>query len=332
MPTYHDFRGNKTLPGTPDQFRQMIKTVQSLPGEAMSKDVRKLIFVTSFNEWWEGTTVEPAKEYGHTYLDVIREFAERRAQFELVDSSPSGEIVHTVECAYQKGKTKIRVLLPAKMRNAKRRYPVVYVLPVEPLDQSRFGDGLTEIKKLNLHNKHKAIFVAPTFSDLPWYCDHPTQPTKRQERYFTDVVVPYVERTYPCVTEPNGRHLLGFSKSGWGAWTLLLRHPDTFGKAAAWDAPLMMDKPNKYGMGSIFGTQENFEKFQISKLLKAKAKNPGKSKRLIHIGYGNFRSHHEKIEALLKKLAIPHTYVDGPKLKHDWHSGWVAKAVEALTQ
>ena len=125
---------------------------------------------------------------------------------------------------------------------------------------------------------------------------------------------------------------MGFSKSGWGAWSLLLRHPNTFGKAVAWDAPLMMDKPNKFGMGPVFGSQENFEKYQISKLLEAKAKTLGKSKRLTHIGHGSFRFHHDNTEALLKKLAIPHTYLDGPKLKHDWHSGWVTKAVEALTQ
>ncbi len=112
---------------------------------------------------------------------------------------------------------------------------------------------MKEVKKLDLHNKIGVIFVVPTFSHLPWYADHPTKPEVRQETYFVKVVVPFIDKTYPVKAEAAGRLLLGFSKSGWGAWSLLLRHPDLFSKAAAWDAPLMMDKPGKYGSGDIFG-------------------------------------------------------------------------------
>src|SRR5262249_30765195 len=142
------------------------------------------------------------------------------------------------------------------------RYPVIYVLPVEAKNESRFGNGLLEVKKQDLHNKLKAIFVAPTFSHLPWYADHPTDASIRQESYFLKVVIPFVDKTYPTIAEARGRLLLGFSKSGWGAWSLLLRNPEMFGKAAAWDAPLMMEKPNNFGMGEIFGTQENFENYR----------------------------------------------------------------------
>jgi enterochelin esterase-like enzyme len=78
-----------------------------------------------------------------------------------------------------------------------------------------------------------------------------------------------VERTYPARAAAGGRLLLGFSKSGWGAWTLLLRHPERFAKAAAWDAPLMLDAPGKYGSGPIFGTPENFERYRLTRLVEA---------------------------------------------------------------
>ena len=41
------------------------------------------------------------------------------------------------------------------------------------------------------------MFVAPTFSHLPWYADHPTKPEIRQETYFLKVVVPFIDKTYP---------------------------------------------------------------------------------------------------------------------------------------
>jgi S-formylglutathione hydrolase FrmB len=240
-----------------------------------------------------------------------------------------GFLVHEVRVEYQSGTTKIRVLLPDRIEPG-HRYPVIYVLPVEAKDENRYGDGLLEIKKLGLHNQYQAIFVAPTFAQLPWYADHPSDPAIRQEAYLLLVVLPFIERTYPAEPRSSARLLLGFSKSGWGAFTLLLRHPDVFGKAVAWDAPLMMTRPDRFGAGPIFGSQENFEKYQVSKLLEAAAATLGKERRLIHLGYGNFRDDHRRAEELLQRLNIPHEYRDGPARKHDWHSGWVAEAVALL--
>jgi S-formylglutathione hydrolase FrmB len=244
-------------------------------------------------------------------------------------ADPSGVLVHEVRSPYQTRTTQIRVLMPGKAEKGKK-YPVVYVLPVEAGTENRYGDGLKEVQKLDLHNTLNAVFVAPTFSHLPWYADHPTKPDIRQESYLLKVVVPFVDKTYPVKPETGGRLLLGFSKSGWGAWSLLLRNPDVFGKAAAWDAPLMLDAPGKYGSGDIFGTPDNFERYRVSKLLADKADALQKGTRLILLGYGNFRPEHEKAHALLDKLKIGHEYRDGPARKHDWHSGWVKEAVELL--
>ena len=195
---------------------------------------------------------------------------------------------------------------------------------------NRFGDGLIEVKKHDLHNKHGVIFVAPTFSHWPWYADHPTDKAIRQESYFISVVLPFIEKTYPVQANAEGRLLLGFSKSGWGAWSLLLRHPDVFGRAAAWDAPMMMDRPGKYGTSAIFGDKEHFEAYRITDLLRENGKTLGKDKRLMLTGYGIFHHDHERVHGLLNELTIPHDYRDGPQRKHDWHSGWVVEAVALL--
>ena len=81
------------------------------------------------------------------------------------------------------------------------------------------------------------------------------------ETYFLKVVVPFVKQTYLAGGDKAHRLLVGFSKSGWGAFSLLLRYPDRFGKAAAWDAPLMIDVP-------LWKNLENFRKYQISRLAK----------------------------------------------------------------
>jgi enterochelin esterase-like enzyme len=184
--------------------------------------------------------------------------------------------------------------------------------------------------RLGLADKYGVICVAPTFSQLPWYADHPTNVKLSQERHLLEVVVPAIERLYSTVEQRDGRLLVGFSKSGWGALSLLLRHPDVFGRAAAWDSPLTMDWPSKYGSREIFGTPENFAEYRILPLFERRAAPLKKSTRVVLAGHGNFRAEMEAAHRKLEELGIPHKYLDGPVRKHDWHSGWLADVCEVF--
>jgi hypothetical protein len=238
-----------------------------------------------------------------------------------------GVIHYRIQSDAQAKAVEIRILAPAKLpAGDERRF--LFVLPVEPEGQSRFGDGLSEARRLGLHEKHGWVIVAPGFAAFPWYADHPTDPKRRDESYFLKGVVPFVDRLYP--SKKPVRLLLGFSKSGWGAFSLILRNPEMFRAAAAWDAPLMKEKPDQFGMEAAFSTQENFGRYQISKLLREKAESFRASKRLVHLGYGSFRDHHQRAQALFEELKIPVEYKDGPERKHVWESGWVADAAASL--
>src|SRR5262249_47784077 len=126
-------------------------------------------------------------------------------QFRVSEATRDAEgvLVHTVESEFQDKPTTIRVLLPGKLEKDKR-YRVVYVLPVEAGEGRQFGDGLREVQKLGLHDKYGLIFVLPTFARLPWYADHPTDKKIRQESYLLEVVIPFVEKSYPVVARPEG--------------------------------------------------------------------------------------------------------------------------------
>ncbi len=246
------------------------------------------------------------------------------------EKTSRGVLVHEVTSPYQAGRTAIHVLLPDRI-DPDRRLAVLYVLPVEAGEGKRWGDALAEVLQHDLHNRHQLICVYPTFSHLPWYADHPHDVQIRQETYLLTAVLPFVEKTYPARAGRSGRLLVGFSKSGWGAFSLLLRHPDVFSRAAAWDAPLMQARPDRFGMGPIFGTPENFAHYQITKLLRCRADDFRGEPRLIHLGYDNFRDHHLSLEALLREERIAHIFRDGPHRRHAWESGWLPEAVELLT-
>ncbi|MCY3022488.1 MAG: hypothetical protein NTW87_26200 [Planctomycetota bacterium] len=251
------------------------------------------------------------------------------AEFTITENATDADGVRhfTINSPYQSQPTTLRILAPADAGSAEQRR-LLFVLPVEAKEEHHYGDGLTEIRKLDLHNKHKLVAVAPSFAQLPWYADHPGDAGIRQESYMLKVVLPAVDQLYPARTAR--RLLLGFSKSGWGAFGLILRHPELFDAASAWDAPLMKAKPDQFGMGDIFGTQENFEAYQITRLLKEQSKPFQKTKRLALSGYENFRPQVQQAHALMESLGILHDYADGPLRKHMWGSGWVEESVKYL--
>ena len=104
--------------------------------------------------------------------------------------------------------------------------------------------------------------------------------------------------------------------------------------AAAWDAPLTLDRPGVFGSGDIFATQRNFETYPVTRLLQQRgaALRDGDGPRLILLGYANFRGHHQAIHYLLDVLGIAHVYHDGPRRAHCWESGWVPEAARALLE
>lgn len=56
---------------TPELFRAHLKkAIDKLNDRPLEK---KLVFVKSWNEWAEGNYLEPGLEYGHQYLDVLRQ-------------------------------------------------------------------------------------------------------------------------------------------------------------------------------------------------------------------------------------------------------------------
>jgi hypothetical protein len=244
-----------------------------------------------------------------------------------------------VRSQFLNGSNAIEVLLPDGYVQEKS-YRVLYVLPVEAGIGGRFGDGLVEVKKANVHNKYRMICVAIAFDTIPWYGAHATDQRIRHEEYIKKVAVPLTESRYRTSGNAEDRLLLGFSKSGWGALTLVFRNPDFFGYACSWDAPLMMDetKFGMFGTGRHFGTSAQFAEYLPARLVERQAGHFKGRARIAVLGHRSFgtaaspdnrphtRAFHEKLAA----LGVKHHYDNGLLLKHDWHSGWVAPAVDAL--
>jgi hypothetical protein len=253
--------------------------------------------------------------------------------------SQKGVWRYQVESQFMNGTNAVEVLLPDDFDEDKQ-YRVLYVLPVEPGIGGRYGDGLMEVKKADTHNKYQVICAAIAFDTVPWYGAHATDRKIRHEDYIKKVAVPLIESRYRTPGKAEGRLLIGFSKSGWGALTLILRNPDFFGYACSWDAPLLMDKTSLglFGTDGHFGTPKKFAQYLPIRLVEKNAGQFTSRARIAVLGHKLFglvgspggRLHTQTFHEKLDSLGIKHHYDNGLVVKHDWRSGWVPPAVDAL--
>ena len=242
-----------------------------------------------------------------------------------------------LESPCQAGAQEIRVLTPDNYDPA-RKYRVVYVLPVEPGFTQQFGYGLGLMAEMNAHNKYDVILAQMAFEKEPWFGDHANNPKIRQATYLKDYVVPFIEGKYSTPGTPEGRLLFGFSKSGWGAFSLILMHPDFFGYAAVWDAPLLFDNFH-FGMQEVFGDRGQLDIFRPDLLMPKQKAHFQKRCRLVLAGekaWGTMipapggGSHTAGAHALLDKEGVKHKYIDNLNVAHRWGKLWMEPTLQAL--
>jgi len=128
--------------------------------------------------------------------------------------------------------------------------------------------------------------------------------------------------------------LIGFSKSGLGAMDLLLKHPDLFTLAAAWDFPADMSSYTQYGADGNYGSDANFQSnYRLTATFLDAHKTPFLTQDRIWIeGYAAFQLDVEDFDALLTSKGMAHTTPPEVQRTHSWDSGWVSDALAGLHQ
>lgn len=240
---------------------------------------------------------------------------------------PSNQVVYAFRSPFVRD-VEVRTIVqtPTAMETG-RRYPVLYILN----EYAGNCAGYREAERLRIFDVYQVICVNVGYRCTPWYADHPTNATLRLESFLLKAAIPLIDSRHPTIAEGRGRFLIGYSKGGFGAFTLLLRHPGLFAGAAAWDAPLSCDKPDRWEMPGIYGTQKNYDRYCPFKLLRERAdlfrNGP---ERFVLLGHGLFAEETGAAHELITRLGIPHVYDNSTKREHTWTSGWFEGAVESL--
>jgi Putative esterase len=211
----------------------------------------------------------------------------------------------------------------------------LFVLPVEPGEDSVFGDGMATLEALNAQNEYNLTIIEPSFAIDPWYADNPIDPREQQETFMTQELVPWV-KAHLAATGTEQNWLIGFSKSGIGGQDLIQKHPNLFTLAASWDFPAGMTSYDEYGGNPVtsYGTNANFQaNYELSPAFLAAHAAPFTTSNRIWIGgYGAFQADDANYDTLLTAEGIKHTTETPTLMTHRWDSGWVPLALGALYQ
>lgn len=226
----------------------------------------------------------------------------------------------------------IRVLQPTHPAG-NMPHNFLFVLPVQAGEQSRYGDGLRTLQRLDAQDRYDITIVEPTFGIDPWYANDPDAAERQHESFMTDELLPWVRATL-ARTGIEQSWLIGFSKSGLGGQDLILRHPRDFTLAASWDFPAAMSSYQEYGAADAYGNQSNFAtNYRLSESFLRAHRAPFLHLNRIWIGgYSVFRQDVDGYDRRLTRAGIRHTVGPSVRAAHRWDSGWVPAALTALHQ
>jgi hypothetical protein len=202
---------------------------------------------------------------------------------------------------------------------------LVFVLPVEAhKEKYQYGNGIDECRKLLDSNRvaTNVVFIQPDYIRVPWYVNHVSNPEVRQEHYTLEVI-DLMKARYAAAAPKVRVFLLGFSKSGWGAMHLLVKHPEAIDGIFIWDAPLATAWNEHWGMRAAFGSEAHFEENYYFMREKDLSYEELKNKRIVVGGYDFFEELSRDFLALLDEKGI--AYVHNPTLEyaHRWDRNWI---------
>lgn len=124
--------------------------------------------------------------------------------------------------------------------------------------------------------------------------------------------------------------LVGFSKSGLGAWNIAREHPDLVQALVIFDAPVCRDTLPPWLTEAFYADDAAWQADLPMRQLCAGLQPPCPPGGLVLVTGCSFHGEMVDFSRALEVRKVVHTRIDSPERPHHWASGWIEAALAAL--
>lgn len=124
--------------------------------------------------------------------------------------------------------------------------------------------------------------------------------------------------------------LVGFSKSGLGAWNIARTIPELVSGTIIFDAPVARQQLPPWGTQPFYPDDSAWQADLPLRTTRHFLQAMPDSHQLVLIAGANFRAEMCMLSEAMLQLGSKHAFLDRPDLKHHWNSGWIEVALNAL--
>jgi len=126
--------------------------------------------------------------------------------------------------------------------------------------------------------------------------------------------------------------LIGFSKSGLGAWNIARAIPDRVAATIIFDAPVARLQLPPWGTRPFYADDAEWRQDLPILTTGAFQAAMRADHRLILISGEHFHTEMEALSEALGKGGMKHVYLPCPEMKHRWDGGWIEEGLSRLAE
>lgn len=124
--------------------------------------------------------------------------------------------------------------------------------------------------------------------------------------------------------------LVGFSKSGLGAWNIACAIPDLVSGTIIFDAPVARQTLPSWGTENFYADDAAWRAdLPIANIERFKSAVPADHQLVLISGEG-FGDEMRQLSRALVHADVRHTFLPRPRMQHHWNAGWLEQALGEL--
>ncbi len=124
--------------------------------------------------------------------------------------------------------------------------------------------------------------------------------------------------------------LIGFSKSGLGAWNITRTIPDYISGTIIFDAPVAREELPPWGTAPFYMNNESWLRDLPVRTVKEFESVVPAAHKLVLISGENFHDEMTMLAHAMSGTTVSHVFLPRPEMEHHWRSGWVEEGLNVL--